>query len=239
VPVTSDKSAPYAPASAVIDVVNRYRNRGLPIPVTVDVLARVGISDSLLARTLQALQALDLIDEAGNPTSVLEGIRIAPEAEFKPKLAEWLNGAYAEIVSVADPASDDDTRVRDAFRTFTPFGQQDRMVTLFVQLFRWAGVRNDQQSAQRTERTPSKQSKTSARTSTKSRSDLDAPAAGHKFATGGQVHPALAGLLASLPTNKDGWSKSKRDAFLRSFEAVLDFVIPISNSEEQELDSVV
>jgi Family of unknown function (DUF5343) len=238
-PVTSDKSAPYAPASAVKDVIDRYRNRGLPIPVTIDVLARVGISDSLLTRTLQTLQALDLIDEAGNPTSVLEGIRIAPEAEFKPKLAEWLNGAYAEIVSVVDPASDDDTRVRDAFRTFTPFGQQDRMVTLFVQLFRWAGVRKDQQSAPRTERKPSKPAKSTVRTVTKSRQDVEASLVGQKFTPSGQIHPALAGLLASIPTNKDGWSKSKRDAFLRSFEAVLDFVVPISSSEEQDLENVV
>ncbi len=58
--VTQEKPAPYAPASAILDIVSRYRNRGLVFPVNADVLARVGISDSLIPRTLQALQVLDL-----------------------------------------------------------------------------------------------------------------------------------------------------------------------------------
>ena len=233
-PITIDKSAPYAPPSAIADIVTRYRDRGLPTPVTSDVLARIGVTDSLLARTLQALQTLDLIDEAGNPTPTLEGIRTAPEAELKPKLAEWLNAAYAEIVSVANPASDDDTKVRDAFRTFNPVGQQDRMVTLFLHLYRWAGIRTDIASAQRPERAPIKQVKVGLRLTPKNRPNSEVHQSPQKLAPNGQLHPALAGLLASLPSSNNGWSKLKRDAFLRSFEAVIDFVVPVSNLEEQD-----
>jgi len=34
-------------------------------------------------------------------------------------------------------------------------------------------------------------------------------------------------LLTSLPTNGAGWSETTRDRFLKTFEAVLDFCIPI------------
>ena len=86
-PVTEDRPAPYAPPSAIIDFVSRYRHRNVPFPVTADVLARIGVSQSLIPRTLQALQTLDLINEIGNPTETLEGIRLAPEAEYKKRLS--------------------------------------------------------------------------------------------------------------------------------------------------------
>src|SRR6266436_3650546 len=65
--VTADKPAPYATTSAILDIIGRYRNRGLPSPVNADVLARASIPGSLIPRTLQALVTLDLINEAGNP----------------------------------------------------------------------------------------------------------------------------------------------------------------------------
>jgi Family of unknown function (DUF5343) len=94
-PVTSTAPAPYAPASAVIELIRRHRNRGLPTPVNADVLARASISGSLIPRTLQALQTLDLIDDNGTLTAVLEGIRLAPEAEYRQRVADWLRATYA------------------------------------------------------------------------------------------------------------------------------------------------
>ena len=115
-PVTPDRPGPYAPASAILELVQRYRTRGLPTPINGEVLARSGISDSLIPRTLQTLQTLDLIDEAGAPTQVFEGIRRAPEAEYQQRLREWLNNAYADALNYIDPATASDVEVRDAFR---------------------------------------------------------------------------------------------------------------------------
>ena len=125
--VTADKPAPYATTSAILDIIGRYRNRGLPSPVNADVLARASIPGSLIPRTLQALVTLDLINEAGNPTETLEGIRLAPEAEYKKRLEDWLKGTYADVFSFVDPTTDDETRIRDAFRSYQPVGQQERM----------------------------------------------------------------------------------------------------------------
>lgn len=148
VPVTPDKPAPYAPASAIIDLIQRYRNRGLPSPVTGEVLMRVGVSESLVSRTLYALQALDLIDEQGAPTKTFEGIRLAPEAEYKQRLSQWLQGAYADVLTFVDPGRDDETKVRDAFRSYQPVGQQSRMITLFLGLLATAGLVSEKRSAQ-------------------------------------------------------------------------------------------
>src|SRR5688572_6029743 len=116
--VTPDRPGPYAPAKAVLDIMARYRSRGLPPPIDADVLGRVGIPYSLIPRTLQALQALDLIDETGKPTPTFEGLRLAPEAEYPQRLADWLKGAYADVFAFVDPAKDDPARIRDAFRNY-------------------------------------------------------------------------------------------------------------------------
>ncbi|MBO6693599.1 MAG: DUF5343 domain-containing protein, partial [Parvibaculum sp.] len=89
--VTKEVSAPYAPSSVIVDLITRNRSRGLPFPLTVESLGRVGVSDSLVSRTLQALVVLDLIDEKGNPTAIFEKIRLAPESEYKQRMQEWLN----------------------------------------------------------------------------------------------------------------------------------------------------
>ena len=109
-PVTANAAGPYAPASVILGLVDRHRNKGLPTPVDAEVLARASVSESLTPRTLQALRTLDLIDESGKPTDVLEGLRLAPEAEYSQRLAEWLNVAYADVLSFVDPAIDDETR---------------------------------------------------------------------------------------------------------------------------------
>src|SRR5437868_3238699 len=72
-PVTADRPAPYATAGAILDFIDRYRNRGVPSPIDGDVLARAGVAHTLIARTLQALHTLDLIDpKTGTPTQTLE-----------------------------------------------------------------------------------------------------------------------------------------------------------------------
>jgi hypothetical protein len=140
VPVTPDKPVPYAPAKAILEIIGRYRTRGLQVPISAEVLGRSGISDSLIPRTLQALKTLDLIDAEERPTPTLDGLRLAPEAEYPARLRQWLKDAYADVLMFVDPATADETGLRDAFRSYTPIGQQDRMVSLFTGLCAAAGM---------------------------------------------------------------------------------------------------
>lgn len=226
-PVTAATTAPYAPAPGILGLVGRHRSKGLPSPVDSDVLTRAGISASLIPRTLQALHTLDLLNEDGSPSAILEGLRLAPEAEYQQRMAEWLNAAYADALAFVDPADATEVQIRDAFRSYKPVGQQDRMVSLFMGLFAAAGVmpeREKQKVVARKVTVPSKPAVRSAPTvkvtSGETRAHFQAQAQPG-------MPPALAGLLASLPKDGDGWTQERRDKFVATFGAVVDFCFPI------------
>jgi hypothetical protein len=48
----------------------------------------------------------------------------------------------------------------------------------------------------------------------------------------GKLPTPLAGLLSTLPTNGAGWSQATRDRFITTFEAVLDYCIPIKETAD-------
>jgi Family of unknown function (DUF5343) len=219
--VTPDKPAPYAPVKTILEIVDRYRNRGLVFPVTADVLLRAGIPESLVPRTLQALVTLDLFNDVGNPTQTLEGIRLAPEAEYKKQLQDWLKSAYADVFQFVDPTTDDESRIRDAFRSYQPQGQQGRMVSLFQGLCAAAGLAPEKKTrAPRTPATPSRPRNII----------MQARGGVHHLTAVGLptgLPPALSGLLQSLPSDGAGWTKDKRDKFLNAFGTVLDLCFPV------------
>jgi hypothetical protein len=227
--VTQATPVPYAPSSAILEVISRRRHRGLPIPINGDVLGRASISPSLIPRTLQALQILDLIDDAGNPTAIFEAIRTAPEAEYQQRLEAWLKGTYAEVFAFVDPATDDEVRIRDAFRNYDPAGQQERMVTLFMGLCSAAGLVPDKpRSAPRPQVIP--RPRTSAPVRVGILKSPVSPGSLRKYQApqlSTSLPPALSGLLESLPDASDGWSATERDKFMTTFKAVLDFCIPV------------
>lgn len=229
-PVTPDKPAPYAPTSAILALIERHRNKGLPSPVDGEVLSRAGISPSLTPRTLYALQTLDLIDDEGRPTKIFEEIRLAPEEEYKSRLAEWLHGAYADALQFVDPSKDEEIKIRDAFRSYKPIGQQDRMVTLFIGLFVAAGIatekgRQPQRNTQPKIRAMPSAPRLARAESAKGPPD---PSPFRGEALSSSLPPAIAGLLASLPATGDSWTKTERDRFVTTFGAVLDFCFPVA-----------
>lgn len=235
--ITTAKPAPYAPASAIIDLIDRYRNRGLSKPFTTEVLARAGVSDSLIPRTLQALQALDLIGEDGNPTETLEAIRLAPEPELKKVLEGWIKGAYADVLMFVN-ASDDESAVRDAFRAYNPPGQQSRMVTLFMGLCRYAGMRSDDQSNASPRPAARKPTNTAAAsTSRKSITGTGALRAPNSIVSGGGQVTGLplpiSGLLAKLPPEGGTWTQAEYDKFMQAFKALLAFSYTIAEAKPE------
>lgn len=231
-PVTQNRPGPYTAPSAVLTILEKHRNRGLPSPIDAAVLERAGIPVSLIPRTLQALHTLDLITEDGSPSDVLEGLRLAPEAEYKKRLAEWLTDTYADALQFVDPATATETDIRDAFRKYTPTGQQSRMVSLFIGLFTAAGVMPPRQQAPRTSpkagmARPPRPTHPPARQRAQPKPSLIGGA--HTPTPG--LPPALAGLLQSLPPNGQSWTQEARDKFYTTFGAVLDFCVPIGEPQ--------
>lgn len=230
-PVTRDKPAPYAPAKTILEVIYRHRSRGLPLPVIGETLERISVPSTLLPRVLQSLEALDLIDEDGKPTPTFEAIRLAPENEYKKRLEDWLKGTYADIFSFVDPTKDDETRIRDAFRSYNPVGQQPRMVTLFVGLCTEAGLIVPKQPASAPRSRPAVEP---ARRSSPARPKPPRHAEQNGSIPG--LPAPLAGLLASLPRDGDGWTTEKRTKFMTAFGTVLDLCVPIVDDADADAD---
>lgn len=129
--------AGYAPGKTITALIDRFRNAGLPSPLTIESLQRVGVTASLAPRTLQTLKLLDLVDEQGRTTQQFQDLRRASTAEFKSELITLLKSVYADVFEVVEPASATLEQIQDAFRSFTPQGQRDRMVSLFLSLLEY------------------------------------------------------------------------------------------------------
>lgn len=233
--VSADKPGPYTSPKVIIDLIQRHRSRGLPSPVDADVLTRAGVTESMTARTLQSLYGLDLIAEDGSLTEVFEGLRLAPEGEFKSRLKEWLDAAYADVLQFVDPSTDGEIAIRDAFRNYKPVGQQDRMVTLFMRLYEAAGVGTPKNDAERVRSRPNIVRRQPSKPASKFAGG-GAPRAHSAGGAGAGYPAAIAGLLQSLPSEGDGWTKAKRDSFLTAFGVVLDFCFPQISEAEASAD---
>lgn len=234
--VRSGGQAPYPPPQAVVDLIRAYRNRNLPTPFTAEVLARTGVSASLVPRTLQALRLLDLVDEGGNPTEEFQALRRVAEAEYPARLAAIVRAAYADVFQYFDPAHDDVAKARDQFRHYEPLGQLNRIVRFFLGLCVEAGLIPAERAAvstperDRTPRTPRpKKPDTGNRPASVSHT-----ANVRNVEDDGFIPKPLLGLLAGMPTAEEGWSQAKRDRFVETFKAVLDFCIPVLSQEQIE-----
>jgi hypothetical protein len=241
-----DGPAPYGPPQTIIEVIESYRDRGLAIPFTTDVLARAGVSDGLVNRTLQTLRLLDLVDDAGFPTPQFELLKRARgEEEYKERLQAWLQDVYREVLQYADPLTDPPSRVAEAFRGFTPDGQRTRMVTLMLGLYRYAGLIADLP----TRAEPARPRPRKATASRKAPPATPTPIATRSEAPRDQTSPAVAprgigevaydlppgliGLLQQIPRGGDGWTVNRRDEFVRAFQAVLDFSVPVKRADPE------
>jgi hypothetical protein len=137
VAVTLGGRAPYAPASAVIKVIEKHRS-GTLRTIDAPALTRIGISEALAPRTVQALTLLDFVDDQGHVRPAFDGLRTAPSDQFKPLLADMLRGAYADVLDIIDPRNASPQEIADAFRGFEPTGQLPRIVQLFTGLLSYA-----------------------------------------------------------------------------------------------------
>lgn len=131
--------APYGPVHGVEATITAVRDKGLPTPVTVGTLERLGVEESLARRTLAGLKILDLVTEDGELTETMKKIKVAASSELDSVLADWLRSAYAPIFQFVDP-TDDVTRIADQFRHYEPAGMRNRMVSLFLGLCHLAGM---------------------------------------------------------------------------------------------------
>jgi hypothetical protein len=247
--LTAGQSAPYAPPAGVVEILRRYRERGLPKPITTDVLERAGISPTLSQRTHQALRLLGLIDSEGNPSPEFDAASRAPEQDYKERLGDIIIEVYSEVIQFADPDTDSYDRVRDAFRSFNPQGQQERMVTLFLGLLDYIGVNTTAATASRRKTATSAPPKRPSGESSapRQRGGPTSTARGRK-ALGSKDRSDVrdAALVAWFDTRPDPgtpWASEDRDSFITTLRAIINGIYsepmgnPDGDHDEQIEDS--
>jgi hypothetical protein len=116
------------------------------------------------------------------------------------------------------------------------------MVTLFMGLFTAAGI-----MPQRVKASPSKRTSTgSGPTKTKSairrskdHSSLkeERQQRNHPGDNVSRLPPAIAGLLATLPPDGGYWTKERRDGFMATLGAVIDYTFKIGEPPKTEADT--
>jgi len=134
-----DSFAPYAPPSAVLSVIQFYRNRDVPASVTLTNLQQIGVTEGLAPRVLAALKFLGLVREDGTTTDEFRAIRYASDDDYQQVLSAILEAAYKGVLDHIDLATAGDRELNNAFIPYSPGGQRSRMITLFQALAKEAG----------------------------------------------------------------------------------------------------
>ncbi len=240
-PLQPKGSAPYTTSTAATLVLDAWRERGFGVPVTADVLKRVGVPESLARRTLQSLVLLDLLDEDGMPTQQFQDFRATRGAdEYRTRLQEWLHGIYADVLQYANPSTDSYDRVAEAFRSYEPAGQRRSMASLLTGLWKYAGLPvnaegNGEGRPRRAPGRPVARGKAASGGRTKPPSPPESKST--DFGTEG-LPPGLVGLLHQIPRKNGSWTSGRRDNFLRAFAAVLDYSVPVNDNPAPQAEDV-
>ena len=232
--------APYAPAKAVLGVIQKFRDRGLPDPLTAGVLEQVGVPRSMSARTLQGLRFLGLIDEGGNRLPSFDNLQRAKTDEYPGQLAEIVRAAYLPVFTIVDPAVDTDTAIADAFRGYEPRAQRDKMIALFRGLCVEAAIMDARPRA--VGGAPKRQ--VGGALSMRSRSTIPKRAEGRRVdqdqprgETEGAIDTrVLTALIQQLPKDRR-WTSARRDRWFAMFGSAVDFVVEVDDAAAIPNDS--
>ncbi len=244
--VTENRNqAPYAPVNHVLNILRRLRERGLPDPLTLRDIERVGVPEGNAPRTLAAIRFLRLIDEDGGLTPTADSLQRASSVEYPQVLTEILRAAYEPVFAIVDPARDDEIAMHDAFRHYEPRGQRQRMVNLFVGLCKEAGLvaggppiaRTRTRRAAPDSGRPASQAPPVEMTEEESNNLAQPHGPGSTITripnpySEGADYRLLSALIQQLP--KDGqWSQARRDKWVQAMTAGVDLLIEVTGGYE-------
>ena len=221
--------APYASSRAVLGVIRRFRERGLPDPVTAEALEQVGVPHTMAPWALVALRFLGLVDEGGNRTEAFERLRRANSEEYPETLGEIVRKAYLPVFTVVDPAEDGDIAIGDAFRRYDPMKQRDRMVRLFMGLSTEAGI-----VAARTQRQRSTQPRRQAPTPAPSTpQQTPRPEQHEQDGDDATDYRLISAIIQQIP--KGGkWTSGRRERWMLAMASAVDLLIATVEEESEE-----
>jgi Family of unknown function (DUF5343) len=233
---SSKMAPPYFAFRTLTNTLDTMKEKG--IPRRIDRTYLVGMAGAGQTQFISGLKSLGLIDAAGTVQPKFEELVLANSSERKRLLAELLVERYPEAVELGKTNATTGELV-DVFREYGATGDTARKaIAFYLNAARYTGqVRLSPHFS-----TP----KVTVRAKAKIRRDAEARAKreaesdrepkderdnGLSFAA---YHPAIAGVLTELPTKGKGWTKDRRDKWMKTFETVVDFGIPIVDEEPEE-----
>lgn len=229
-PASDQDYAPYAPYKSVHDVIVRYRERGLPDPLTPAALGQVGVADGMTARTLRALRFLGLIDETGARQAPLERLKQATTSEYPEQLAEIVRAAYLPVFTIVNPAEDSDTAIADAFRRFEPSAQRGKMIALFRSLCEEAQIITP--SAPRSRPAPRRAAPDPAsqrsRPPAQKRTDPAGPPDHKDDEPTTPDYRLISAVIQQLPRGGK-WTRERRDKWLLTLTSAVDLLFEVTD----------
>ena len=224
--------ASYASSKAVIHVIQRFRENGLPDPLTFEGLERIGVSSTMTSTTFRAFRFLGLVDEGGNRLPEFERLRRASSTEYQDTLVEIIRRSYIDVFKIVDPAQDTYEQVHDAFRGFDPANQRQKMVRLFLGLCEEAGIAPPQPKRHRTSgqtQADTKQAAMPIPTPTPVPSPTPLP----RTSMQPRRYEVIDAIVAQLP-DEGKWSKARRDRWLAAITSAVDLLIETGKVEAMD-----
>ena len=230
-------AAPYSPAKNILTIIDAYRERGLRTPFTSDLFVQLGIGGALAARAMQSLKLLGLLDEDGNPSDAMKGLRTATTDEFPQRFQAAIRAAYEPIFSVIAPETASFEAVRDVFRGYSPAGQLDPIARLFVGLCEASGIRQPTARPSGVAGSGSTRSAGTAKTATRQQTRRTSKQNPSQGGDTSRIPSLIAALMHKLPPEGGSWTKGERDRFESAFGALLDFSFRIVPESEEATEN--
>lgn len=224
-------TVPYFAFRTLLNTLEDMKKRA--IPNRIDRSFLTGMSGAGQTQFIGGLRGLGLIDAAGNVQPRLRDMVNADSKERQRLLGEVLRATYPEAVELGKTNSTTGELVEVFRKHYGVSGDTARKaIAFYLQAAKFAGdvpvsqlFQTPKVSSSGTRKKVSKSGGGTANTNGGGETETVTPA------TPTDLHPALAGVLGELPKRGRGWTQQRHDAFMQTFEAVVNFTIPIVDEE--------
>lgn len=228
---------PYASYIAFTRLLDTLRQDGHHLPDQIDRGVLSGMSGSAQTSMLKTLEAMELIDKAGRPTKALRDL-LPPQRgtpQFKAQFKPIVENTYGFLIDAGINLKTATTnQVQSAFRTQNVTGSTvSKCIAFFLAAAKEAGI-----EVSKYVRTPPMAEVTTKRRSAAARStaiddeDDGDDAVREVIQFTADLHPALQGVLRTLPAPGESMTIKERERFMKAFEAVLSLAHPTAEEDQ-------
>jgi hypothetical protein len=229
---TATAGAPYTSWGSLENLIDRMAKDGVPPRIDRSVVTG---SEGQKTLMLNALRWLELIEDNGASTATLD--QIVKAADRQAEFGKLLREKYADQVALGERNASQ-RELEDSFKPHT--GETARKAASFyLKAANYAGLPTSAYFKVPRQRRAKPGGGAAKAGTTKSR-NTGAKSPNNDGGNGEavEVHPAVAGLLNDLPAKGSSWpSEEARDSFLKTFEALVKYAIPVGPQAVAEATS--